>query len=78
MNSLEILSQFSPTELVAIALLVIWSLAWKGFALWTAAGLRHKYWFVVIFIINTFGILEIIYYFLVAKKYKVEVVEKTE
>jgi hypothetical protein len=54
---------------------LIWSLIWKGFALWKSAELRQKYWFIALLIINTFGILEIIYIFLIARRYKVEVVE---
>lgn len=57
------------------ALLIIWSLAWKGVALWKAAELRQKWWFVVILLLNTLGLLEIIYLFFVAKRYRVEVVE---
>lgn len=58
--------------------LSVWSLVWKGFALWKAAGLRQKYWFIVILLVNTAGILEIIYLFFVAKSYQVEVIEKIE
>jgi len=54
---------------------VIWSLIWKGLALWKSAELRQKYWFIVLLVLNTAGILEIIYIFLIARKYKVEVVE---
>jgi hypothetical protein len=52
-----------------------WALVWKGFALWKAAQLQQKYWFGIILVANTFGILEIIYLFFVAKKYNVEVIE---
>ncbi len=55
--------------------LIIWSLAWKGFALWRAAQLQQKYWFVALLVLNTAGILEIIYLFLITKKPRVEVVE---
>ncbi|MFA5188405.1 MAG: DUF5652 family protein [Patescibacteria group bacterium] len=44
-----------------ILLLVIWSLIWKGIALWKSARNGHKAWFVVMLIVNTVGILEIIY-----------------
>jgi len=49
------------------ALLLIWSLAWKGLALWEAARREDKAWFVILLIVNTAGILEIIYLFAVAK-----------
>ncbi|MEK7194554.1 MAG: DUF5652 family protein [Patescibacteria group bacterium] len=54
---------------------VLWTIIWKGLALWKSAGLRQKYWFTAILVLNTFGILEIVYLFIVARKYKVEVVE---
>lgn len=47
--------------------LLIWSLAWKGLALWRAARRGETAWFVVLLIVNTLGLLEIIYYFLIAK-----------
>lgn len=43
--------------------LILWSLAWKGFALWRAGTMQDKGWFIAIFLINTFGILEISYIF---------------
>jgi hypothetical protein len=55
-----------------IALIVLWSIPWKGFALWKAARLSHKWWFVFLLVLNTVGILEIIYIFVVARKYSVE------
>ncbi len=52
----------------AILPIIIWTLFWKGLALWTAAKRDHKVWFVVMLVLNTVGILEIIYFFFVAKK----------
>ena len=46
----------------------IWSMIWKGIALWKAARNGHKAWFIVMFILNVFGILEIIYIFGFSKK----------
>jgi Family of unknown function (DUF5652) len=57
-----------------VALGLVWSLAWKGFALWKAAERDQKAWFVFILILNTVGLLEIFYIFVIARKYKVEVV----
>jgi len=37
-------------------------------ALWRAASLKQRNWFVGILILNTVGILEIVYLFLFAKK----------
>ena len=48
--------------------LLIWSIVWKGLALWNASKNNQKNWFIVILIINTIGILEIIYLFRFSKK----------
>ena len=53
-----------------IFLLMMWSIIWKGVALWKSARLSHKKWFIALLIINSVGILEIIYIFLVTKKKK--------
>ena len=50
------------------SLLAIWSLVWKGIALWKAAQNSSKPWFVALLLINTFGILDIIYVFYFANK----------
>ena len=44
-----------------IMLLLIWEIIWKGFALWNAAQHKHMYWFIALLIINTVGILPIVY-----------------
>lgn len=46
-----------------IAALAIWSIPWKGYALWIAAKNGHKWWFIIILVANTIAILEIIYIF---------------
>jgi len=51
-----------------ILLLVLWTLPWKGVALWKAAGNKQLVWFVCILILNTLAILEIIYIFGFSKK----------
>lgn len=48
-------------------LFVLWALIWKGLALWHAARRGQYWWFLALLIVNTFGILEIIYLFVVAK-----------
>lgn len=50
-----------------IATLALWSLFWKGLALWHSGRRGQYWWFVVILILNTAGILEIIYLFGIAK-----------
>jgi hypothetical protein len=55
---------------ILIFLLIIWSLFWKGIALWKAVKSNQKGWFVTLLLINTAGILEIIYIFAIDKKLK--------
>lgn len=52
---------------IFVALLAIWSLYWKGRALWKAARLGHLGWFIALLIINTAGILEILYIYIFSK-----------
>ena len=49
-------------------IIIIWTLFWKGCSLWIAGKRDEKWWFLALLVINTVGILEIIYIFLVAKK----------
>jgi hypothetical protein len=51
----------SPAALILLLLIIIWSFIWKGIALWKSARNTQKAWFVVMLIVNTLGILEIIY-----------------
>ncbi|MGE5416284.1 MAG: DUF5652 family protein [Acidobacteriota bacterium] len=41
--------------------LLFWSLAWKGTALWNAAVNRQLGWFIALLVINTVGLLEMVY-----------------
>lgn len=47
----------------ALILVIAWSLVWKGLALWRAANRKDKWWFIAFLVINTLGILEIVYLF---------------
>jgi methionyl-tRNA synthetase len=58
----------TPGMKLVLAILVIWSLIWKGVALWKAARNSHTAWYVIMLIVNTAGILEIIYIFGFSKK----------
>lgn len=53
---------------IVIFLILIWSIFWKGIALWRAANLRQRNWFLVILIISSLGIIEIVYLFGFAKE----------
>lgn len=53
-----------------LLVLAVWSLFWKGLALWKSAKNNQKYWFVALLIISGGGILEIIYLAFFQKKKK--------
>lgn len=63
---------FSNPGLLAIIVIVsLWTLFWKGIALWRASQLNQKNWFVALFIVSTLnelGIIELIYLFWFSKK----------
>jgi len=50
-----------------ISAISLWALAWKGIALWKAAGKKSVVWFIVLLVVNTVGILEILYIFIFSK-----------
>lgn len=51
-----------------LSLIVIWSLAWKAIATWHAARNNQLAWFIALFVVNTAGILEIIYLVFFSKR----------
>lgn len=61
----------TPTFMGSIAplllILVILDVTLKGVALWYAARAGQKYWFVALLILNTVGILPLVYIFLFRK-----------
>jgi len=78
MESLNQLAQLAGIHPLWILAMIVWTFIWKGFALWRSAGLRQKYWFIVILLINTLGVLEILYLFFVSRNYRVEIVEEKQ
>ena len=50
--------------------ILVWSLFWKGWALWQAAKNDCKPWFVALLLVNTMGILDILYIFVFGKSVK--------
>lgn len=47
--------------------IVIWSIPWKGVALWKSAKNDHLGWFIALLIINSLAILDILYIFIFSK-----------
>jgi len=52
---------------ILLAIIIIWTMIWKGLALWKSVKLNSKVWFIALFVINTLGILEILYLFVFSK-----------
>jgi hypothetical protein len=65
---MDMLNSLLTTYPWIVILAVVWTLPWKGVALWRAARNRHLAWFVVLLIINTLAILEIIYIFAFSRR----------
>jgi hypothetical protein len=53
--------------LIILTLLMLWTLPWKGWAMWRAVMRGEKGWFIAFLILNTFAILELIYLFIVTR-----------
>ena len=65
--TIENLQELANSHPYLLALALIWMMIWKGLGLWRAAERGEKGWFIAILIVNTLGLLEIIYLFFVAK-----------
>lgn len=62
------LADLGAFGILLVLLLLVWSIVWKGIALWVTAKENHKPWFIMFLVLNTFGILEIIYLFCFSKR----------
>lgn len=51
----------SDTQIAVLVAALIWDFAWKGFALWKAARNDSKGWFIVLLLVNSIGVLPVIY-----------------
>lgn len=67
MGYLETIAGEAGIAVWLIAIILIWSLVWKLLALWKSARNKHLVWFIVMAVINTMGILPILYIFVFSK-----------
>ena len=67
-SALSELAQQQGIQLWLLVFIILWSLVWKALAWWKSARLGQPIWFIAFFIINTLGILEILYLFLFSKE----------
>ncbi|MEW5896088.1 MAG: DUF5652 family protein [Nanoarchaeota archaeon] len=64
--------------LLGLAIVFVWSIVWNGLGLWFSAKNGQKGWFIAILILNTLGLLPIIYLIWFRKKRDKEDEEKQE
>lgn len=56
--------QITSAWAIALGILAIWDLVWRGLALWRASHLNNRNWFIVLLVINSIGILPIFYLYI--------------
>ncbi|HEY5967700.1 MAG TPA: DUF5652 family protein [Chitinophagaceae bacterium] len=61
MDTLRYLNETMPWLLAVAIGLAIWEIVWKIIAMWRSARNNHLAWFICIAILNTLGVLSIIY-----------------
>lgn len=59
--------QYLTLESPVFYILMVWVIAWKGLGLWYSARNRQKNWFIAMLLLNTLGIVPIIYLFIFCK-----------
>jgi len=57
------LAELLTGHLWVVVLILLWTLPWKAAALWRSARRAQLGWFLVMTVVNTLGILEILYIF---------------
>ena len=72
------LYQYPLWTMIILGVLIIWSVIWNGFGLWHAARNKQLGWFIAIMVINSAGLLPIIYllWFRPKKETAVKLVKK--
>ncbi len=55
------INPYAPPYIFILLAAIVWSLIWKGIALWHAGRNKQKAWFILLLIFNTLGLLPIGY-----------------
>ncbi len=58
----------SPWMAITFGVLMIWDVIWKGIGLWKACRNKQLGWFIAILVVNSLGILPIVYVMWFQKK----------
>ncbi len=64
------MAQFLSDNQALLFLVALWTIPWKGVALWKAARRDDQRWFITLLIVNTLAILDILYIFIWSKRRK--------
>ncbi len=64
MNYLDTLQVQMGIPIWLILTILAWALIWKLLALWKSARKKHIAWFIILALVNTVGILEILYIYI--------------
>jgi hypothetical protein len=67
MDYLSLISEQLGISVFILGIILVWSQIWKLFGLWTAARKKSIIWFIILALVNTVGILEILYIFVFSK-----------
>ncbi|MFH0806385.1 MAG: DUF5652 family protein [Candidatus Brennerbacteria bacterium] len=62
------MGQFIGDNQWLVILGILWSIPWKGMALWKAARRHDRGWFIALLMVNTVGLLDIIYLFFIGER----------
>ena len=65
---MEQLTLLTSKYFIILIVLFVWTIPWKGFALWKSARRGENIWFIILLIVNTLSILEILYIFVFSQK----------
>ena len=66
-ETLQTISSQLGMPIWLFGIIFVWIITWKLIALWKSARKGHVVWFIFLAIINTVGILEILYIFVFSK-----------
>jgi hypothetical protein len=68
LDKFQHLQETYPWLLPILIVLIFWEMIWKIIAMWKSARNNHLAWFICIAVINTIGILPIVYILMRRKK----------
>lgn len=69
-NKMHLWNPLVGFPIFLVSALLVWSLVWKGIGLWKSARHEQKGWFIALLILNTAGVLPILYLAFFQKKGK--------